>query len=251
MSPSTPPLFWPRFLWLHPFSSSLLHTLSGSTLCLRTPTSFLVLPLLALPLLLSLAPPPVWSPLPPGPATWVKLGHCNGTRQSPVELSTHDAVPDPRLGPVALSGYGDARRLRSLHNTGHTVDVQLAEGLMLSGPGLPGHYRAQSFHLHWGQGEARPGSEHLLDGRRFSMELHVVHTKENLTLHEAMDDPEGVAVLAFFVQVRPHAWVLRGLGWSWEPGHLGSQGGGMGAAGLDQRAWEPGYLGPLPQFPHL
>ncbi|KYO19456.1 sodium/glucose cotransporter 2 isoform B [Alligator mississippiensis] len=140
-----------------------------------------------------------------GPATWVKLGHCNGTRQSPVELSTHDAVPDPRLGPVALSGYGDARRLRSLHNTGHTVEVQLAEGLMLSGPGLPGHYRAQSFHLHWGQGEARPGSEHLLDGRRFSMELHVVHTKENLTLHEAMDDPEGVAVLAFFVQASSHA----------------------------------------------
>lgn len=67
-----------------------------------------------------LVPSPPLAPPPTGPATWVKLGHCNGTRQSPVELSTHDAVPDPRLGPVALSGYGDARRLRSLHNTGHT-----------------------------------------------------------------------------------------------------------------------------------
>uniref|UniRef100_A0A8C3HJL7 Carbonic anhydrase n=1 Tax=Chrysemys picta bellii TaxID=8478 RepID=A0A8C3HJL7_CHRPI len=137
-----------------------------------------------------------------GPETWAALGHCNGTRQSPINIVTPAAVHNPHLGAISLAGYGDARKLISMENTGKTVYVHLADGLRLSAQGLPAIYTAKSFHLHWGQGAARPGSEHFINYKSFSMELHIVHTKNNLSVADALKDPEGIAVLAFFLQVR-------------------------------------------------
>ncbi|XP_044869042.1 carbonic anhydrase 4-like [Mauremys mutica] len=140
-----------------------------------------------------------------GPETWAALGHCNGTRQSPINIVTPAAVHNPHLGAVSLAGYGDARKLISMKNTGKTVEVHLADGLHLSAQGLPAIYTAKSFHLHWGQGAARPGSEHYIDHKQFSMELHIVHTKNNLSMDDALKDPKGIAVLAFFIQAKAHA----------------------------------------------
>ncbi|EMP26466.1 Carbonic anhydrase 14 [Chelonia mydas] len=139
-----------------------------------------------------------------GPETWVTLGHCNGTRQSPINIVTPDTVHNPHLGVVSLAGYGDARKLISMENKGTTVDVLLADGLRLSAQGLPAIYTAKSFHLHWGQGAAQPGSEHFINYQGFSMELHIVHTKNNLSVADALKDPEGIAVLAFFLQATAH-----------------------------------------------
>ncbi|XP_015261310.1 PREDICTED: carbonic anhydrase 4-like, partial [Gekko japonicus] len=78
--------------------------------------------------------------------------------------------------------------------------VKLKDGLLLSGSGLPDVYAAKGFHFHWGTGVDQPGSEHCIDGKRYSMELHIVHTRNNMSMSEALDDPQGIAVLAFFVQ---------------------------------------------------
>ncbi|XP_053883606.1 carbonic anhydrase 4-like [Malaclemys terrapin pileata] len=140
-----------------------------------------------------------------GPETWAALGHFNGTRQSPINIVTPAAVHNPHLGAVSLAGYGDARKLIYMKNKGTTVEVHLADGLHLSAQGLPAIYTAKSFHLHWGQGAARPGSEHFINHKQFSMELHIVHTKNNLSMADALKDPEGIAVLAFFLQATAHA----------------------------------------------
>ncbi|XP_032619071.1 carbonic anhydrase 4-like [Chelonoidis abingdonii] len=140
-----------------------------------------------------------------GPETWAALGHCSGTRQSPINIITPAAVHNPHLGAVSLAGYEDAGKLISMENTGKTVYVHLADGLHLSAQGLPAIYTAKSFHLHWGQGAARPGSEHFINYKGFSMELHIVHTKNNLSMDDALKDPEGIAVLAFFLQATAHA----------------------------------------------
>ncbi|KAH0626352.1 hypothetical protein JD844_001290 [Phrynosoma platyrhinos] len=50
------------------------------------------------------------------------------------------------------------------------VDIELGDGLYLAGHGLPASYTAKSFHLHWGNGVSKPGSEHNVDGKRYSME---------------------------------------------------------------------------------
>ncbi|KAG6923993.1 carbonic anhydrase 4 [Chelydra serpentina] len=142
-----------------------------------------------------------------GPETWAALpqGHCNGTRQSPINIITPAAVHNPHLGVMSLAGYGDAGKLTSMENKGTTVYVHLADGLHLSAQGLPAVYTAKSFHLHWGQGADQPGSEHFINHKRFSMELHIVHTKNNLSKDVALKDPEGFAVLAFFLQATANA----------------------------------------------
>nr|XP_056718994.1 carbonic anhydrase 4-like [Euleptes europaea] len=140
-----------------------------------------------------------------GPPTWVSLGHCAGKRQSPIDIVTANVSFNSTLGPVILSGYGDHKKLRDMSNTGITVDVDLKDGLLLTGNGLPGTYMAKTIHLHWGNGPANPGSEHCIDGKRYSMEMHIVHTRDNMSLSDAMQDPQGLAVLGFFVQASDSA----------------------------------------------
>nr|XP_020662975.1 carbonic anhydrase 4-like [Pogona vitticeps] len=134
------------------------------------------------------------------PNTWLSLGHCNGKRQSPIDIISGKATYNSSLGAVNLTGYGDREKLLEIKNTGKTVDIELASGLLLSGPGFPAPYTAKAFHLHWGNGVSRPGSEHYINGKRYAMELHIVHTKNNLSISDAVKDPEGIAVLGFFVE---------------------------------------------------
>ncbi|XP_061444368.1 carbonic anhydrase 4-like [Rhineura floridana] len=135
-----------------------------------------------------------------GPDTWSSLGHCGGKRQSPINIIAKEVKYNPKLGAVTLTGYGDSKKLREIKNTGKTVDIELANGLQLTGHGLPATYTAKAFHFHWGDGPSKPGSEHYINGERYSMELHIVHTKNNMNVSDAVKDPQGIAVLAFFVE---------------------------------------------------
>ncbi|XP_026567739.1 carbonic anhydrase 4-like [Pseudonaja textilis] len=135
-----------------------------------------------------------------GPKSWISLGHCNGKRQSPINIIHRDASHNPSLGPVHLVGYDSSKKLLEIRNTGKTVDVSLGDGVHLAGFGLPDRYTAKSFHLHWGAGASRPGSEHQIDGKQYSMELHIVHTRNNMNMSNAVKDPKGIAVLAFFIE---------------------------------------------------
>ncbi|XP_074854384.1 carbonic anhydrase 4-like [Carettochelys insculpta] len=140
-----------------------------------------------------------------GPATWGALGQCNGLKQSPININTSAAVPNAQLDALSLTGYEDGEKLSSMENNGKTVYVHVEDGLRLRGQGLPYVYTAQSFHLHWGEGKQKPGSEHLISDKQFDMELHIVHTKNNLNTSDALQDPQGVAVLAFFLQASDQA----------------------------------------------
>ena len=54
---------------------------------------------------------------------------------------------------------------------------------MLSGGNLCGEYRPTQLHFHW-------GSEHTIMGRRFPLEMHIVHRK-------VVETRESFAVTAF------------------------------------------------------
>lgn len=63
-------------------------------------------------------------------------------------------------------------------------------------------YKLQQWHCHWGAVNGE-GSEHTVDGRSFSGELHLVHwntTKYN-SFQEAAGQPDGLAVLGVLLMV--------------------------------------------------
>ena len=91
---------------------------------------------------------------------------CTRTRpgsQSPIYLKS--AFPDPRLRPLTFT-YDDSRA-RKIGNNGHSVELEFEEAkptLVHEGQ----TYSLQNLHFHY-------PSEHVFNGERYPMELHLVH----------------------------------------------------------------------------
>lgn len=107
----------------------------------------------------------------------------------------------------------------------------------VSGGGLNGTYSTIQFHFHWGDTQHHPGSEHMVNGHRYPMEveyclpftidntpllfinrvpyltsnlfqMHIVSLKKGHTVPQAIEDSEGIAVLGFFINVRPTLQII-------------------------------------------
>nr|XP_057920791.1 carbonic anhydrase 15 [Doryrhamphus excisus] len=120
---------------------------------------------------------------------------------SPINLDQAVTTNDS-LGPLHLVGF-DMTQTDSwtLTNDGHSVVLQVGGGMVVSGGGLPDVYHTLQLHFHWG-GPGSNGSEHTVDGRRYPMEMHIVNVKAiHPNMSAALEDPTGLAVLAFFIDV--------------------------------------------------
>ncbi|XP_061395727.1 carbonic anhydrase 2-like, partial [Musca vetustissima] len=125
---------------------------------------------------------------------------CNGNRQSPIHIQSQNTylLPTkplrfknydiPLLGPIELT------------NNGHSVEFSVTETVdgripTITGGILKGTYEAVGVHFHWG-GPGSKGSEHIIDGRQFDVEMHIVHRKTTFaTMEEATQSPYGIVVL--------------------------------------------------------
>lgn len=102
-------------------------------------------------------------------------GSCgSGNRQSPIFISTVDAIGSTALGMLDLVGW-NVPVSGSFENTGSTVkftpttmDATLRNHL--------GVYTVKQFHFHWGENDT-VGSEHMVDSTPFAAELHFVTSK--------------------------------------------------------------------------
>jgi carbonic anhydrase len=108
-----------------------------------------------------------------GPARWGQLAPENspcavGMQQSPIDLSGAMTanVEAPQTHWITARGG-------TVLNNGHTIEVDLAGagGITLGGK----TYELRQFHFH------HP-SEHTIDGKRFPLELHMVHAAEDREL---------------------------------------------------------------------
>ncbi|KAE8634663.1 hypothetical protein XENTR_v10002397 [Xenopus tropicalis] len=143
-----------------------------------------------------------------GPDHWKDISHnCGGESQSPINIERSKVKRDSHLGGISFQGYDHATPGRwKLINDGHSVLLSLSGEVIqshvnISGAGLPNTYRALQFHFHWGS-STRDGSEHLMDGKQYPMELHIVHMNAKYqSITEAKKDPQGLAVLGFFFTV--------------------------------------------------
>ena len=74
---------------------------------------------------------------------------------------------------------------------------------MMSGFPLTTSYQLLQLHFHWGSKNGR-GSEHTINGKRFPMEMHLVHQASNIeSATSPVNVPEGLAVAAFMWKVGP------------------------------------------------
>uniref|UniRef100_A0A4W5PU79 Carbonic anhydrase n=1 Tax=Hucho hucho TaxID=62062 RepID=A0A4W5PU79_9TELE len=139
--------------------------------------------------------------------TWHTIAseHCNGSRQSPINIVSASAVGNANLTDFNFTKYGDNSTMKNITNTGETVKVMLTNGVRVTGGALSEAYDSLQFHLHWGNGTSVPGSEHTVDGTRYPMELHIVNSKSSLNGNTtaAVEDGTGLAALGFFIEAMP------------------------------------------------
>ncbi|KAM5281436.1 carbonic anhydrase 1 isoform 2-T2 [Ctenodactylus gundi] len=72
----------------------------------------------------------------------------------------------------------------------------------LKGGPLSDSYRLSQFHFHWGSTDG-DGSEHTLDGTKYSGELHIVHwnSSKYSSINEAFSKPDGLAIIGVLMKV--------------------------------------------------
>ncbi|XP_065102339.2 carbonic anhydrase 14 isoform X1 [Paramisgurnus dabryanus] len=138
-----------------------------------------------------------------GQSEWAKIfPDCGGSSQSPINVDTSRTLHDPTLPPIQPLAYNKlGNKPFTLSNSGHTVHMTLPQWMGLSG--LPWHYSAVQLHLHWGKGVGvATGSEHTINGRSSSAELHVVHYNAELygNMSEAKTQGNGLAVLGVLIE---------------------------------------------------
>ncbi|XP_076105791.1 carbonic anhydrase 1-like [Mytilus galloprovincialis] len=141
------------------------------------------------------------------PKHWKYLNPtCGGKQQSPIDMKTSKVKTDTRLWKFDFSKLSTSKNVKfEITNNGHTVQVRvISHGLEVSGGGLPGTYNVEQFHFHWGSEDKRE-SKHEINGKHFSMEMHVVmHFDRFSSVNESMNITYGLAVLGFLFDVGRH-----------------------------------------------
>ncbi|XP_068160771.1 uncharacterized protein [Antennarius striatus] len=142
------------------------------------------------------------------PSKWHLLPHsfCNDKRQSPINIETESVVTDEHLSAFTFNRFNDKKAFGNVTNTGHTVKCKLKEGVWLSDGGLGHRYNTIQLHFHWGSSsQVSNGSEHLVDSQRYPMEMHILSLRADLQLKDALNEDNGLAVLAFFIEANNEA----------------------------------------------
>ena len=81
--------------------------------------------------------------------------------------------------------------------------IQESNTKIVSGAWLPGSYKIEQLHFHWGN-NSELESEHTLDSRRHPLEMHLVHFRDDLEdigAAVAEGKQDSLAVLGFLFQV--------------------------------------------------
>jgi carbonic anhydrase len=105
-----------------------------------------------------------------GPSNWSRLGtayaDCAGQLQSPIDLSSGQSLPPPRLE-VAYEPSA-----ATVENNGRSLEVAYARGGSIELDGTAFELVQSHFHA---------PSEHTLEGRRYPLEFHLVHEADDGT----------------------------------------------------------------------
>ena len=118
-------------------------------------------------------------------------------RQSPIQIITASTITSEKLKPLNLVKGWTEPASGTYENSGHTVTFRPNASSVTTLQTHTGEYVFDNFHYHWG-GKAGGGSEHLVDGKQYDMEIHLVFKKVNNTNPNAED---AISVLGIFGEV--------------------------------------------------
>ncbi|XP_044583869.1 carbonic anhydrase 3-like [Cotesia glomerata] len=138
-----------------------------------------------------------------GPQYWTKdYGTCTGKHQSPINIEEHE-VEDVSFPSIKFVGLQNPQ-VAKLTNNGHTVTITFdnPEAIKIYGGPLDTYpYIFKQMHFHWGSDD-KEGSEDRINNIAYAMELHAVFYKKSYgSMEVAMHYADGLAVLAYFVEV--------------------------------------------------
>ncbi|XP_055586530.1 carbonic anhydrase 2-like [Uranotaenia lowii] len=152
-----------------------------------------------------------------GPSNWHRNApQCGGRYQSPVMLNSTSALFVRNKRPLQLIGQTNQPLSIKLANDGHSAKFTFVwnegERPYIRGGPLKNKYFFEQFHFHWGANNSI-GSEHVLDYRRFPLEVHLVFYNG---LYESFDaakeQVDGLSVMGLFYTIddeyeeQPNQW---------------------------------------------
>lgn len=124
--------------------------------------------------------------------------------QSPIEISNRAIEHRDDVDPLEYHGHWEPVGVARVANTGTSAMVTFSkrpEQPYITG-GVLGEekYIFEQIHFHWAETDDS-GCEHTLEGMTYSMEAHAVHYNSKYeNFAEAKNKPDGLAVVAFFIQ---------------------------------------------------
>ncbi|GAU89155.1 hypothetical protein RvY_01739 [Ramazzottius varieornatus] len=142
------------------------------------------------------------------PLTWqVQYPVCGtGERQSPIDIESNAVQVDRGLQPIRFTNYQvePVDAVWQVVNNGQVVQLSSTGFPKTATPGLTdgsfnADYEFLQLHFHWGASDDL-GSEHVIDGRHYPIELHIVHQKVRDTNPQ---DSTGLTVLGVLFEVAP------------------------------------------------
>ncbi|XP_013777310.1 carbonic anhydrase 1-like [Limulus polyphemus] len=138
-----------------------------------------------------------------GPDHWsAASGICELNKQSPINIEKKKAKMNSQLGKISFMGYDRPLQGATIKNNGHTaqLDIKGDERPTIKAGGLGNMYKFLQLHFHWGKSDDR-GSEHTVNGKRYPLEMHLVHYNSKYDPSDAINHNDGLAVLGVLFTV--------------------------------------------------
>ncbi|XP_011194505.2 carbonic anhydrase 2 isoform X2 [Zeugodacus cucurbitae] len=141
------------------------------------------------------------------PEEWpVNNPQCGGDRQSPIAINT-DKTVNADIPPITFASYDVVLgNYVVLENNGHTIKFNVPQTIenvpptITNGP-LEDIYEAAEVHFHWGSPTSK-GSEHVINQRRYDVEMHIVHMNNKYgSVEEAREYEDGLSVIGVLFKV--------------------------------------------------
>lgn len=114
-----------------------------------------------------------------GPSKWYKINEqCNGNFQSPIAIDFFNSTEIKFSPGLSFENFDTKPTSLRVENNGHSMKIKFIlpndQQIRVTGGPLENvPYILDNAHWHWGRIDSS-GSEHVIKGRRFSAELHLV-----------------------------------------------------------------------------